>query len=220
MSKFSELLSKPLPSAQGRMFMESFDEGCGSTGECGDGNNGVMNNLNTDLHIDSDMDTDFDSQDDTVIDPVDPINKPVEEPVTLTPEEDKRVDDVMNAVATPILIKDELKSEEEYKEFVESVDSDIAVAEGFLTEKTIVRLDKHAKKAQLYEVAVAACAKEHNDPLAKKLETVYKMERVIKAKLRKKYHAEANRKVKEYLARAKKSKSGLLSRIVSKITGK
>lgn len=139
---------------------------------------------------------------------------------TLTPDESQRVDDIMNTVATPMLIADELKDDESLKEFVESMDSDIAIAEGFLTEKTIVKFDKNAKRAQLYEVAVAAVAREKNDPLYRKLETVYKMERVLKAKLRKKYHSQANAKVKEYLARARNSRSGLLSRIANKISGK
>lgn len=160
--------------------------------------------------------------------PVPPMADPVTPPQIsddtpdvnpLSPEESQHVDDVMNSVATPMLISDEL-SEDEIKEFVEGVDSDIAVAEGFLTERTIVRFDKNAKKAQLYEVAIAAVAREKKDPLYRKLETVYKMERVLKAKLRKKYHSQANAKVKEYLARAKKSKSGILARIANKITGK
>ena len=84
----------------------------------------------------------------------------------------------------------------------------------------LVKFDKNAKRAQLFEVAVAAVAREKKDPLYKKLQTVYKMERQIKAKLRKKYNAPAKQKVKEYLARAKKSKSGLIARIAKKITGK
>ena len=137
----------------------------------------------------------------------------------LTPDQSQKVDDVINTVATPILINGEL-NDDQVKEFVESMDSDIAVNEGFLTEKTIIKFDKNAKKAQLYEVAVAAVAREKKDPLYKKLQTVYKMERIIKAKLRKKYHSQAQQKVKEYLARAKRSKSGVLARIAHKITGK
>lgn len=137
----------------------------------------------------------------------------------LTPEQNVEVDRFMDTVATPLLISGSA-SPEEINEFVESVESDIAVGEGFLTERTIVRFDKNAKKAQLFETAVAAIARSKNDPLYKKLQTVYKMERIIKAKLRKKYHSEADRKVKEWMARAKKSKSGFLSKIVSKLTGK
>ena len=136
----------------------------------------------------------------------------------LTPEEDRRVDDTMNAVATPLLVND--LDESSFNEFTESADLDMAVAEGFLTERTIIKFDKNAKKAQLYEVAVAAVAREKKDPLFRKLQTVYKMERILKAKLRKKYDAAARRKVKEYLQRAGKSKSGFLANIVKKITGK
>lgn len=139
-----------------------------------------------------------------------------EEATPLTPEEDQRVDDRINTVATPLLIAGSL-SDEEIKEFTESVDSDIVVSEGLMTERTIVRFDKNARRAQLYEVAVASIAREKKDPLYRKLETVYKMERILKAKLRKKYNAEATRKVKEYIARAKKSKSGILARIANKI---
>lgn len=226
MSKFSELLAKPLPSAQNKVIEESTtddilveegygEENCGT--ECGSAYCDPLASSVGAVRMDTDLD-------DPVINtpPTPPVAVPSQgnEEVELTPDESRRVDDTINAVATPILIQDELKSEEAIEDFVESVDSDIAVSEGFLTEKTIVRFDKNAKKAQLYEVAVAACAREHKDPLYKKLETVYKMERVIKAKLRKKYHAEATKKVKEYLARAKKSKSGILSRIAHKITGK
>ena len=216
MSKFSELLSRPLPSACNNdnddIFTEGFDntfddlEGCKKEG-CGKEACGEEGCDETD-------DTD------PFTTPNPEIPQVSDETTPLTPEEDKRVDQTINAVATPVLIKDELKSEGAIEEFVESTDCAICEAEGFLTERTIVKFDKNAKKAQLYEVAVAAVAREKQDPLYKKLETVYKMERVIKAKLRKKYHAEASRKVKEYLARAKKSKSSVLSRIAHKITGK
>ena len=222
MSKFSELLAKPLPSAQNRVIEESSDdfmfEGCGS--ECGTGEGCTGCEDTSALDDISSLSTVGTEPEIPQVPPTPIVPTTGDEEVTLTPDESRRADDTINAVATPILIQDELKTEAEIDEFVESVDSDIAVSEGFLTEKTIVRFDKNAKKAQLYEVAVAACAREHKDPLYKKLETVYKMERVLKAKLRKKYHAEATKKVKEYLARAKKSKSGLLSRIAHKITGR
>lgn len=196
MKSFRDLLKEPLPSA---MY-----ESCNG-GLCGE---------------DDESEEDIDIiTDPNLEDPTPASINPDDEVGPLTPEGEQRVDDTISAVATPLLIKTDL-TEEEVNEFVESVDSDIAVGEGFLTEKTIVKFDKNAKKAQLFEVAVAACAREHKDPLYKKLETVYKMERVIKAKLRKKYYSEAQRKVKEYLKRASRSKSNVISRIVKKITGK
>jgi hypothetical protein len=210
MTKFEELLSKPLPSAQKQTSVTESAE---------------------DL---------LDNDNPAITEPDEPTPAPVEDPelppVTdtpapapadddevapdLTPEESRRVDDTMDTVASTMLLKSELNSEEAVREFVESVDCDIAEAEGFLTERTVVRFDKNARKAQLYEVAVAACAREKNDRLFKKLQFVYAMERRLKAKLRKKYDVQAQKKVKEYIARAKKSKSGVLARIINKITGK
>ena len=246
---FKEMLNQPLPSAQNRTYSEGvddnfgddynvltegMDEGCSdNTSECGsmecgdDVNTLINSSLDTAPSFDNDrcfgLDCPTINQPESN-DPIDAVNSPIPSvddnpPSELTPDQSQRVDDTINAVATPILISSEL-SEDEMKEFTESVDIDIAVGEGFLTERTIIKFDKNAKKAQLYEVAVAACAREHNDRLYRKLETVYKMERVIKAKLRKKYHSQAQRKVKEYLDRAKKSKSGVLSRIARKLTGK
>ena len=142
-----------------------------------------------------------------------PEEEPAEE---LTPEESRRVDDVINTVATPMLLQSEL-NEEEIKEFTESVDGSIAENEGFLTERTVVRFDKNARKAQLYEVAVFAVAREKKDRDYRKLETCWRIERRLKAKLKKKYHSQAMMKVKEYLKRAKGSKSGILARIASKL---
>lgn len=213
MSNFKEILSKPLPSKSG-IITEGTD--C-----CENTPVDPMEQLTSVLDP-------APAEDDTAIDPTNeqdpvvpetPTTVPNDDNVELSPEESKRVDDTMDAVATPILLKSEL-TEEEMTEFVESADADIAEAEGFLTEKTIIKFDKNAKKAQLYEIAVASVAREKKDPLYKKLQTVYKMERIIKAKLRKKYHAPAQQKVKEYLARAKKSKSSVLSKIINKITGK
>lgn len=210
MSKFSELMKQPLPSARNNIFTEG-------TGGCDE--NPCENPLDCPNVEPLGVPTD------PVCPPGGCDNEPIPSPddtvdtTPLTPEQSQKVDDTINAVATPILIGNEL-NDEQCREFVESMDSDIAVNEGFLTEKTIIKFDKNAKRAQLYEVAVAAVAREKKDPLYKKLQTVYKMERIIKAKLRKKYHSQAQQKVKEYLARAKKSKSGILSRIANKITGR
>lgn len=216
MSKFSELMKQPLPSARDNndsVFTEGYD-GCEES---------------FDDPFSSSKFEPFSCPSDNCINPSPecpsgncdepaPMGSEVDT-TPLTSDQSQRVDDTINAVATPILINGEL-NDDQIKEFVESMDSDIAVNEGFLTEKTIIKFDKNAKRAQLYEVAVAAVAREKKDPLYKKLQTVYKMERIIKAKLRKKYHSQAQQKVKEYLARAKKSKSGILARIANKITGK
>lgn len=197
---FSELLSRPLPSKVGNDDNFTME--------------GVDDILDTPELDEPEMGDVEDEIEDDIEDGAD------DESTELTPEESQRVDDVMNTVATPVLISDEIRGEEEVKEFVDSIDSDIAVAEGYLTEKTIVKFDKTAKQSQLYEIAVAAVAREKKDPLYRKLETVYKMERVLKAKLRKKYHAEAVKKSREYLARARKSKSTVVAKAAKKVSGK
>lgn len=207
MKSFKDLLNEPLPSAM-------------YEGDCGYDEDSELNDSELDPTVDNDYDdNEFDNDTSYSNNKTAQISEPEDDIKPLSPEADQRVDDTISAVATPLLINTEL-TESDIDNFIESVDSDIAVNEGFLTEKTIVKFDKNAKRAQLFEVAVAACAREHKDPLYKKLETVYKMERVIKAKLRKKYYSEAQRKVKEYLKRASKSKSNVIKRIAHKITGK
>ena len=206
---FQDLLKQPLPSS----YMES-DENCESN-ECAPAEED--SNLINDVKI-----PDIKDDPSTEFSPVQSQTPPPIEPepgeVKLSPDEDIEASDTMNTVATPLLISS--MEDNDIKEFVNGVDGTIAETEGFLTEKTIVRFDKNARKEQLYEVAIRSCARAHKDPLYYKLETVYRMERILKAKLRRKYNSEANRKVKEYLAKAKKSKSGILSRIASKIMGK
>ena len=225
MSKFSDLMAQPLPSAQkaNEVVDDIKTESVKPEAESGETLIESMNDLT--MEFEDDVETDeveivqpLDSTVATVV-----VDEPAEgeevdnEP--LTPAESNNVDGVIDAVATPLLLRESL-NEDEIMEFVNSMDSDIAVSEGFLMEKTIIKFDKKAKKAQLYEVAVAAVAREKKDPLYKKLNTVYKMERILKAKLRKKYNSQAQQKVKEYLARAKRSKSGILSRIANKIMGR
>lgn len=207
MSDFNYLLSQPLPS---KLHTEGVD--------C----------INSELNNGPVIDTSLNNPDyqpapmevprvpDVEFPSVTPVSNPVS--TELTPEEDRKVDDTMNAVATPIMIQSEL-TDKEIEEFVESVDSDIAINEGLLTERTIVKFDKNARKNQLMAVAVLAVAREKKDPLYKKLNTIYKMERIIEAKLRKKYYSQATRKVQEYLKRARQSKSGILARAAAKLSG-
>ena len=200
---FSDLLNKPLPSAaqSGNTYTESADDDCG-LGSCKE--------TSLDTTAPDTIDSNhlaFENDD------YSPDNE------NLTPEQDQEVDDAIVAVATPILLQAEL-SEDEMQEFVEGLDSDVAVAEGVLTEKTVVRFDKKARLAQLYEVAVYAIARAKQDRLYKKLDKVYAMERLLKAKLRKKYNAQAQKKAREYLAKMKKSRSGIIAKIAAKISGK
>ena len=88
-----------------------------------------------------------------------------------------------------------------------------AVTEGVLLEKTIVRLDKKARLQNYYKAAIFTIAKEKNDRDFKKLMTVWKTERVLEAKLEKKYKNEAMRRAKQAMKDAKKSKVPLLNKV-------
>lgn len=161
------------------------------------------------------------------------------EPVELTADEEREADDLMSLAATTELLKSELNADER-AEFLEStIDTQIAVFEGFLLEsdvvapsendeimteakmynKTTVRFSREDRKAQLYAVALNVSARAHNDPDFIKLQRVQKMRRILKRKIQKKYHAEAVRRMKVYFNRLKSSKSTVLSTLGKKVDG-
>lgn len=159
-----------------------------------------------------------------------------EDEVDLTPEEELQADDMMSVAATTMLVNDEL-SVEERASFLES-EAGIAIDEGFMTEsdkaelesaldgvvteannynkKMIIRLDAASKKKQLYALAVNVSAAAHHDPDYIKLKKVMKMRKVLRAKLARKYHGEAMKRMKIYFARLKSSKSKTLNKIANK----
>lgn len=163
-----------------------------------------------------------------------------EEEVSLTPDEELRADDMMSMAATTMLVNDELNAEEKVS-FLES-EASIAIDEGFMTpsdrmtlmestnaviteannynKKMIIRLDAASKKKQLYALAVNVSASAHKDPDYIKLKKVNKMRKILRAKLARKYHGEATKRMKIYFNRLKNSKSKTLSNIAKKNSGK
>lgn len=87
--------------------------------------------------------------------------------------------------------------------------------EGILTERSIVRLDKKAKLSQMQKVAVFTIAKEKNDPLMKKLVTVWRLERSLEEKLLRKYGNEGARRAKVSMRKQGKSKSKLMQKVAT-----
>ena len=124
-------------------------------------------------------------------------------------------DALIQKVGTPILMKN-VMSAEECAAFKESVESDIAIDEGFFTERTIVKFDKNARLSQLRRVAALALAKQANDPLYKKLNKVWKMERALEAKIYSKYRSKADQRARKLYANLKKSKTKTLSKAAQK----
>lgn len=155
----------------------------------------------------------------------------------LTDDEADIADETMALAATPIILKDELTSETAFESFGNEFTD--MVNEGFLFEsdaddffvpeseiftekrvfaaKTKVMLDEKDRRKQLFEVGVQASARAHNDPIYWKLQKVYKLERLYKAKLRQKYRGESLRRVKAYIKKLRSSKSKILSSLANKI---
>lgn len=154
--------------------------------------------------------------------------------VELSPEEEQEADDMMGVAATTVLIKDEMNKDEQ-KKFIESEEAvraaineglllesdvnDIAADLGLFTEKKnynkkmIIRLDKEAKQKQLFALAVNVSAAAHNDPDYRKLKKVNRMRKILRAKLVRKYKAEATKRMKVYYKKLTTSKSGPLAAI-------
>ena len=159
--------------------------------------------------------------------------------ITLSPEEEMEADDMMSTAATTIVVNDELNAQEK-AEFLESAEQlQIAVNEGLLLEsdindmmydlgmvtegqkynkKMLIRLDKKSKMKQLYSLAVNVSACAHPDPDFIKLKKVLRVRKQLRAKLRKKYHAEAMKRMKVYYKRLTSSKSSVLSNIGKKLS--
>ena len=91
-----------------------------------------------------------------------------------------------------------------------------AVNEDILVERSIVRLDKEAKKNRAQKMAIFQIAKEKGDRDFKKLLTLWKLERFIEKKLEKRYAAQAKQLAKETLKKSKMSKSKAVGKAVDK----
>jgi len=167
--------------------------------------------------LDDDLDSDDEFTGDSISDKLSDMETETfdgedEEVHDIGPDGEQKIQDTIKAVATPLLIAQECSSEE-IEEFLESTDSDIAVEEGYLTEKTIVKLDKQAKKAQLYEVALYTIAREHNDRDYAKLETAWALERKLKERLRRRYDSKARSQANKYMRNLKNATPATVRRV-------
>ena len=91
-----------------------------------------------------------------------------------------------------------------------------AINEDILVERSIVRLDKEAKKNKAYKMAIFQVAKEKNDRDFRKLLTLWKLERFIEAKLEKRYSAQAKQLAKQAMKKSKNTKSKAVGKAVNK----
>lgn len=213
MMSFKDLLSKPLPSANAKeVLTESVDDDIDTTDAapaCDDDEDCTSTPADT-------MNDKIASQ----VDQTDPTDAFIADDLSISDDsETQRIDDRIQRVATPVLLKDTM-SDDELDEFTESVDSGIAMSEDFLTERTIVKFDKQSRYAQLKKIAILSIAREKKNPLYKKLTLCWKMEKMIERKFEELYGAQAAPRVKEYLRKARASKSKTIRNAAQKISSK
>lgn len=112
---------------------------------------------------------------------------------------------------------------EEATETLVSADSEDFILEGatpddaVVMEKTIVRMDKAAKKQRAYKLAILQCAKEDDNKDYKKLETLWQMEKYLMRRLEKKYASRARSRAKQ--ASKKANGPGIISKAKKNLSG-
>lgn len=74
-------------------------------------------------------------------------------------------------------------------------------------ERSIVRLDKKAKKEKAYRLALYQVAKENGDKNYEKLVTLWKAEKILEQKIERRWHTKAQARMKEMLKQSSQSKS-------------
>ena len=110
------------------------------------------------------------------------------------------------------------------EEMMESISADNgqSVLEGTIPEdlvvmeKTIVRMDKKAKKQRAYKLAILQCAKDDNNKEYKQLETLWKMEKFIMRRLEKRYAQRARSRMKQTASKA--NGKGIVAKVKNALT--
>lgn len=110
---------------------------------------------------------------------------------------------------------------EEIEAFTENAaEVELALSEGIVQERTIIKFDKKAKLSRAYATALFQVAKEKKDPKFKKLLTVWKLERYLENFLDKKYGNEARRRAKKAVANMGKSKTPIAAKAAQRVAKK
>lgn len=122
----------------------------------------------------------------------------------------------VNALIIECAILDTFSSEEIENLTENTYDLGKAINEDILVERSIVRLDKEAKKNKAYKMAIFQIAKEKGDRDFKKLLTLWRLERFIENKLEKRYSAQAKQLAKQAMKKSKNTKSKAVGKAVQK----
>lgn len=165
--------------------------------------------------------------------------------VSLTPDEERHADDLMQIAGTAALIRGEMNAEERTALVESAADLRAGMAEGFLNDslimdikesvsdvtmddddafteakiynKTTVKMSKKARLNQLFEIAVITSARAHNDPAYMKYKKACKIKKFYRAQMRQRYRSEATKRMKILFARLKQSKSPIIKSLGKKV---
>nr|DAJ77549.1 MAG TPA: hypothetical protein [Caudoviricetes sp.] len=253
MSKFDDILNQELPSKRedysNNDYTYAYDaEECGSCEDVDTSYDEDEERDSIDEEIDDELeDIDLGDLSEDELEEIDEedLLSADEDEAELDSSEEKEADKIMNLTATPAMLQDEFKDDEQtVEEF--AMESYIAVSEGMILEesvdelmseysndnfnvfeekrvfatKTRIQLNEADRRKQLFEIGVYASARAHNDPVYRKLQKINTLRRAYKAHLRHKYRGEALRRVKAYIMRLKKSSSSVLNKVADKVTGR
>lgn len=187
-------------------------------------------------------DDDLDQVADNLKDDDDDDDDDVEQ-VRLDPDEEIEADNLMQVAGTASLIRSEMNMDERAEFLESSADLTTAKLEGFINDSVIqemeemskpidldetfqeakiynkntVRLNKEARLAQLFAIAVYSSARAHNDPEYKKWKKAKKVARYYSANMRRKYKSEATKRMRVLFARLKNSKSPIVKDLGKKV---
>lgn len=89
------------------------------------------------------------------------------------------------------------------------------ISESLLSERSIIKLDKNAKKALATKKAAIVIAKENDDPMYKKLAMVYKLKKKLVANIMKKYGNKADARVRKNKASMKGSSNEAIRKVAT-----
>ena len=166
-----------------------------------------------------------------------------DEQIRLNPDEEIEADNLMQVAGTASLIRSEMNMDERAEFLESSADLTTAKLEGFINDSVIqemeemskpidleetfqeakiynkntVRLNKEARLAQLFAIAVYSSARAHNDPEYKKWKKAKKVARYYSANMRRKYKSEATKRMRVLFARLKNSKSPIVKDLGKKV---
>lgn len=111
--------------------------------------------------------------------------------------------DMSNLMA---IVLEETCTDEELEELKEAFTNGV-IQFTPVEERSIVKLDKKAKKEKAYRLALYQVAKENNDKNYEKLVTLWKAEKILEQKIERRWHTKAQARMKEMIKQSSQSKS-------------